>query len=229
MAIQALEKETGSKVYCVGSDGDARRRRAFISLFNSYALKDEHPALYEALGEGDFYGLDLSCGKDGIHGTFDWRHEVKRIATLLRRAAGMKVMGVTLTPEIWKKFIRLKFPKEEVSDIEMTQVFWPEDAQNVGRATQLLELIVSLLSLSKEQVPEKLELHFGAVIIVATMFFHIRQAYFSPSLSADGQLVSIGAAATINMILAERGGSSYAPPQLVYDLGAAFSSAYHTA
>lgn len=162
----------------------------------------------------------------------DWRHIKKRWATLIRRDQGINVFGVVLTVEILKRFVRIRWTETDISETDLVQLFWPEDAQNVSRATRLLKLIASLLELDEnnpDQIPPDLKMYFGAVLFLANMFDHALNAYFDPTLDGTQQLVSLSVAATLSMCMAEKGGTAFAPSQVAFDFGCAAMSGIRTA
>ncbi|KAH9928182.1 uncharacterized protein B0H18DRAFT_857228, partial [Fomitopsis serialis] len=206
---QTYEERYG-ELWCVGSDGDATRRRALHRVLMAERLSaNTMSALYRLLSP--LHRMNLQCGSKGRTMTIDYKHKFKNFATLLRGAAGVLVADYHVTPTL----LRQKFTAVlGYKDSKLTSLFDHKDHQNVPVAVALLQ---SLKSLAKADNFAR-EAENRPLVLLGMFAGYLVEPFITPTLSLSEQLTKLSAAAHLLCLLYRRNRTAFCPGQWYYDV-----------
>ncbi|KAJ7121422.1 hypothetical protein C8R44DRAFT_529506, partial [Mycena epipterygia] len=132
-------KGTVGEIWDFSTDGDHLRRKAGHVVFVQFEL-GPGDALFVVLS--GLPGLNLFTGPSYILITFDWRHILKRLCTLLRHILGIAMdNGRVVNPTCLGRCLLL-LPGQDEASVE--RILNPDDPQHVPHAIELLEAVVTL-------------------------------------------------------------------------------------
>ncbi|KAG0692593.1 hypothetical protein DFH29DRAFT_882269 [Suillus ampliporus] len=139
-------RETGAEehlgpIFSVATDGDSMRRAAGHCMFLKHELSATS-RLYRTLS--DMPGLNLTTGDNETTLDFNYKHIIKLIGwcTLLRTHKGMKLNnGHSITSRVLVRYLAWLPDMDEHS---VTKLLNPDDPQDVPRAVQLMQAIITL-------------------------------------------------------------------------------------
>ncbi|KAH8925559.1 hypothetical protein BT69DRAFT_1117321 [Atractiella rhizophila] len=199
--VQQHLSEKGHELWTFASDGDALRRQAFKELFRKHHILDNQPSLREHLPR-DLPAFNYECGDYGVVLTFDWKHLLKRIATLIRRNAGIRIGSAWITPSIIRDALLLH---PDLTDRLANALFWPNDRQNVPKASRLIKKVGEFHSPIEFPFKEWSNPSRRSTVegfrFLGTFLRLIYLPFADPSLSLFQQLGSLGTAAIVNAVL----------------------------
>ncbi|KAH9921015.1 uncharacterized protein B0H18DRAFT_880546, partial [Fomitopsis serialis] len=199
-------------MWSFASDGDAGRRAMVYDLFMQYVISPSH-ALYKILGH--LPGLNLCVGDDDVTADFDWKHEIKRLARLMRTQEGIVVGDTIVNIHCLSRHLR-RDPK--LSDLAVERLLNPSDSQDVPRAIDLLQGIASLSTLPQEGcTPTELQ-ELRAIAIIGELLSAFTNAFIRPDWSLTQQLTSLSKFAHMSFTLYCTHERSFMPHQLYGDL-----------
>lgn len=214
------EAEHGARVHgalwTVASDGDATRRRAFHRLFMQRPLDSQSP-LYKQVGTLRL--MNIFVGRDDINNDFDFKHVLKRWATLMRVKDGVLVAKAHVQPAAMRSYM-LKVPGTD--RVAIAALYDPKDHQNVPKAVKLLSAIVGL----KETAEFASNPVHRPDVLLANIIESLLQPYINPSLGLSDQLSRLSTAAHLLLVLYRESATALMPGQLYYDTQAVIKSAY---
>ncbi|KAJ7840042.1 hypothetical protein B0H13DRAFT_1910871 [Mycena leptocephala] len=138
-AWEELGEPVFGEIRNFATDGDQLRRQVGYKMFCTEELPKDHP-LFAILS--NLPGLNLFTGPKLILQTFDWRHIIKRDSTLVRQPSGMCVdAGRVVNPHFLGQCLQLLDKHDEKT---VHKLLNPDDPQDVPRAIDLIEAIISL-------------------------------------------------------------------------------------
>ncbi|KAJ7842124.1 hypothetical protein B0H14DRAFT_3692846 [Mycena olivaceomarginata] len=124
-AVEKKAKQIGGRLYCISSDGDAKRRRAALALA-FIMLLDPNGALFKKLGDLPLF--DYHCGHNEITMDIDFKHLFKRFRNTLIRMTSSTIDGVVLTHQLIKAHLLRNSPHDAR---HINSLLNPNDRQNV--------------------------------------------------------------------------------------------------
>ncbi|KIK79956.1 hypothetical protein PAXRUDRAFT_16048 [Paxillus rubicundulus Ve08.2h10] len=129
---------------------------------------------------------------------FDFKHLVKRHATLLRSPQGITICDVVITREVLAQHLLWlgTLVQKEIDDM-LSQ----GNAQNVPRAVKLLRSVSTLQALSPISYnPTDHKVH-AVLKVLAALCESLVKPFFNPELSLNNQLKSLSKYAHLSFIL----------------------------
>ncbi|KAJ6456289.1 hypothetical protein C8R47DRAFT_996339 [Mycena vitilis] len=191
MEVWAEEAQAAvGDIWDFATDGDKLRRKAGYAVFVQIEL-GPNDEIYITLS--GLPGLNLFTGPCLITLTFDWRHIIKRVCTLIRHLLGMALdNGRIITPACLRRCLLL-LPGQDEASIE--RLVNPDDPQHVPHALELLEAIVSLRTRRTElNVPvEMIELNcdLDSISLFSYMVEALLNAFTEPTASLSFQIQNL--------------------------------------
>ncbi|TDL21390.1 hypothetical protein BD410DRAFT_724370, partial [Rickenella mellea] len=208
----------GGRLYCLGTDGESRRRRSLALLTMVCELAVNSPLRIQ-LGELEFF--DYLCGADEITCDFDFRHVLKRFRNVLLRLAGIKLDGVVITTSILRRHLSASGLKKAQID----SILSPNDKQDVTLMFKLLSAIANLAPADPSDDPPT-HITRRLLRLLGRLYTHLLEPYTNVSLTLHEQLSHLSAAAHLVLAIysSEKGG--FIPVQLYYDVMSMIKNAY---
>ncbi|KAJ7058984.1 hypothetical protein C8F01DRAFT_990119 [Mycena amicta] len=126
-------------VWSFATDGDASRRKAGFDCFSKIKLAPTSPLFSTLAG---MKGMNLFTGIFDITLDSDFKHLFKRFCTLLCSKRGFVLRnGRVVNASILKRFL-IRLPGQTETSVE--RLIYADDPQDVPRAVELMECIVSV-------------------------------------------------------------------------------------
>ncbi|KAI0753375.1 hypothetical protein C8Q80DRAFT_1096770 [Daedaleopsis nitida] len=186
---------THGPVWTLASDGESSFRRARFLLCMNKRVSPTSP-----LGQrlDTLTGLNLNTGPDGILGTCDPKHVMKRFATLIRNPKGIQVSDVTLMcHDVYKHMQSLPGMSAE----KARQLLDPADKQNVPKAVNLLESLMDLQThASPPSLPSEIRRR-ETISFVADVLGHFTLPFISITMSLSEQIRSLSTYAHVAAVM----------------------------
>ncbi|KAI0739154.1 hypothetical protein C8Q80DRAFT_1112684 [Daedaleopsis nitida] len=186
---------THGPVWTLTSDGESSFRRARFLLCMNERVSPTSP-----LGQrlDTLTGLNLNTGPDGILGTCDPKHVMKRFATLIRNPKGIQVSDVTLMcHDVYKHMQSLPGMSAE----KARQLLDPADKQNVPKAVNLLESLMDLQThASPPSLPSEIRQR-ETISFVADVLGHFTLPFISITMSLSEQIRSLSTYAHVAAVM----------------------------
>ncbi|KAF7970084.1 hypothetical protein HWV62_25070 [Athelia sp. TMB] len=207
------------RLYCIASDGDARRRNAMarMTLINPLASTSPiHPIL------ANLRLFNILCGKDDLTGDLDWKHILKRFRNTLLRLRGIEIDNTIITTSIIRKHLK---DSGAMSDSAITAVLSPNDKQDVVLMIQLLNALATLPP-ARSDDNQSYQSSRRVLRLLGTLYRHILLAYMQVSLSLHEQLAHLSAAAHIALALYSQFKGDFVPIQLYFDVMSMIKNVY---
>ena len=217
-ALQESQKGFGHRLYCIASDGDARRRRAMALLTLTQSVPPSSP-IFEILSCLRLF--NMLCGDDDLTGDFDWKHILKRFHNTLLRLKGILIDGVVITAAV----IKLHLMKNGMTETAANAILSPNDKQDVTLMIQLLNSLAQLPDTSAKADPS-FRASRRILQLLGRLYRHLLEAYLDPTLSLHDQLTRLSAAAHITLALYNRDKGDFIPIQLFFDVMAMIKNIY---
>ncbi|KAI0042726.1 hypothetical protein FA95DRAFT_1682348 [Auriscalpium vulgare] len=222
MAVRAIRVSTAVprslRVYCLCSDGESRRRRAFMDMALQKPLSPSSP-IFGALASLRL--LNLLCGEDDVTCDFDWKHVLKRFRNTLLREKGVIISGVPVTTSI----IRAHLISEGMTPDEATSLLEPNDKQDVTLMFRLLNSIASLPPATSARSPT-FQSSRRILQLLGTLYRLLLEAYLDINLSLHEQLSRLSAAAHMILALYHHERGDFIPAQLYFDVMSMVKNVY---
>lgn len=217
-ALHKSQEGFGRRLYCIASDGDARRRRALALLTLTQSLLPSSP-IFEILS--DLRLFNILCGWGDLTSDFDWKHILKRFRNTLLRLKGILIDGVVITTAVLKMHLMKAGMTESTADAILS----PNDKQDVTLMIQLLNSLALLPDSSAEDEPS---FHASRRILqlLGRLYKNLLEAYLDPTLSLHDQLTRLSAAAHMTLSLYFRDKGNFIPIQLYFDVMAMIKNVY---
>lgn len=211
-AVNNKKDLTHIRVICVGSDGEAKRGKAFVGLTYKSKLSPQSN-IYESLAGLPL--MDLWVGDDDLTSNKDLKHIVKRLRSALLHESGIWIRGVHLTPQIIQTHLR----DDGLSPLHIHSMFNPSDLQDIPLAYNLLEDIWSLPSASSVAKPAYARTR-EVLRIYGAICYHVTFLYVCVNLSLAEQLEHLSCAAHLTLSVYAESDSKHrmAPTPLYIDI-----------
>ncbi|KAJ7654345.1 hypothetical protein B0H17DRAFT_1214334 [Mycena rosella] len=201
-------------ILTVASDGDHARRVALFMLCMHSEIVEGNP-LYLLIC--NLLGFNRRVGKDNIVMDMDYRHEFKRICTLLCSALGMLVKNVCVNRDLLVRWFE-RLTNHDWSEHGIENLLHPTDPQNVSRAVQLLLCIVEIRTIDKTGLDPTEEAEYEALCLLGEVLEALLQPFINPQLSLSQQITSLVTFAHLACGLYMQNGTSFMSNQLYGDL-----------
>ncbi|EPQ52325.1 hypothetical protein GLOTRDRAFT_24291, partial [Gloeophyllum trabeum ATCC 11539] len=200
-------------IWTFASDGDAGRRAMVHELFSKHVVKPGH-VLYKYLGR--LPGFNLCVGDDDVTGTFDWKHELKRMCLILScRYYGLQVGNTVIKNDTLARHL-LRAP--DMTEYRVQQIMNPADSQDVPRAIDLIDTVSILPSVSPSEL-SPLDLQELQIIeVIGETFGAFLDAFIRTDWSLQQQLSSLSKYAHMAIVLFRQNRVSFMPNQLYGDM-----------
>jgi hypothetical protein len=227
--VQELRKlEPESFLALFAADGDGRVRQAAGRIFGTHHARDFGELLdYDELAE--LVLLDLECGYGALVLDVDFRHLIKRLASVLRRAAGIRIGNVCISTS--QLNVILRETDSTLTRADANKLLSPHDKMNVRVSTALAGRISSAADYYADPstpLPATI-IERGrrqAVTVLGALYRAYCDAYFHPRLDLPDQLENLSFVGGLNLVLYRAGGSEFCPVQLYHDLSSNIRSAF---
>ncbi|KAJ7679989.1 hypothetical protein B0H14DRAFT_3908259 [Mycena olivaceomarginata] len=194
------------------SDGDGLRRKVGYKLLCTEELPAGHP-LHKILS--NMRGLNLCTGPRLILMTFDWRHEIKRDSTLVRQESGMCVdAGEVVNPVFLGRSLQL-LPQHDEKSVH--KLLNPDDPQDVPRAIDLIEALISLRDAKAPHEDIALASTLDSVWLLGHVFENFAIPFITPNLSLSNQVTMLSTYAHLAFVLFREYRLSFMSNQLYGD------------
>ncbi|KAG6819279.1 hypothetical protein H0H93_013480 [Arthromyces matolae] len=195
-------------IFSFASDGASSFRLARFLLFMKHAVEPDSP-LGKILYPLD--GLNCFTGPYGILGTCDFKHVIKRFATLLRRMAGIKVGDVTIMPSHVESELQLFMSAADASTL-----LDPADKQDVPKAVRLIQVLLKLDKESATKDPS-IVVRRNALIFIAKTLYCFVEPFTRVVSSISEQIRSLSTYAHITAAMYHTYGPTFIPGALYAD------------
>ncbi|KZS89273.1 hypothetical protein SISNIDRAFT_417077, partial [Sistotremastrum niveocremeum HHB9708] len=199
-------------IWSFASDGDAGRRQMIYNCFVKSDLQPSDP-LFKYVSRLE--GLNKQVGKNNITADIDWKHEIKRVARVLRTDDGIQIGNTVVNQSLIRSHLS-RNPDLSFTQIDM--LLRPEDSQDVPRAIEFIRAIASVLSLAQDDLnPSQLQ-ELQAISVISETFGSFVDAYICPEWNLTQQITSLAKSAHLAFSLFRRHGINFLPHQLYGDL-----------
>ena len=215
-------------LWSVGSDGDAKRRKALYDLLMEEML-DPSSDLYAKLHI--LCGLNLFTGKGGIHMDYDLKHLLKReysyfhksvlhsnialgFCTLLCSAQGLTVNNVCINHTLLETWL-VKLPDHTPQSVQA--LINPNDKQDVPRAIELLKAVISLADVSTTGFSPSDWKVREALVLTGELFYSIMEPFINRNLTLLQQVTLLSKYAHLAFALYRQHTTSFVSNQLYGD------------
>ncbi|TFY74709.1 hypothetical protein EWM64_g9303 [Hericium alpestre] len=173
-----------STIWSVATDGDSMRHACSFNMFLKHRLLMASP-LYGTLS--NMPGLNLYTGDDKITLDFDYKHIFKCICTLIRSPNGIMLNGGrTVTSAILECYL-IMFKGETVETVK--RLLNPEDLQDVPRAIELMQMVISLGTCNVEMNHPSIVADMDAIRYLAALLEAILEPFININLSLQEQII----------------------------------------
>ncbi|KAJ7707891.1 hypothetical protein B0H16DRAFT_1393244 [Mycena metata] len=202
--VIAVWEESGAKasvgeIFDFASDGDHLRRKAGHAVFMQFELTSGK--IFIVLS--NLPGLNLFTGPGLMLMTFDWRHIMKRLCTLLRHILGIALDNGRIINPIALNRCLLLIPGKDQASVQ--RLLNPDDPQNVPIAIELLEAVVSLRTRRLEfDVPTSdvnTNTDLDAIALFSFIADALLNAFTNPEASLSLQIESLSIYAHMLFVL----------------------------
>ncbi|KAJ7616258.1 hypothetical protein B0H17DRAFT_901688, partial [Mycena rosella] len=193
---EEIAEEICGTIWNFSTDGDGDRRRAGYLLFCKYELPADD-SLYQILSH--LAGLNLCTGLKRRLSTFDWRHILKRDCTLIRQPSGMCCdAGRVVNPFSLAQCLKL-LPDHD--DYSVHKLLNPNDPQDVPRAIDLIEAIISLRDVLAPTNDVELAANLDSVRLLGHLLENLALPFITPELSLSEQIEMLSTYAHLSFVL----------------------------
>ncbi|KAK7016105.1 hypothetical protein R3P38DRAFT_3569764 [Favolaschia claudopus] len=143
--------------------------------------------------------LNLCTGIKLIIQTFDWRHIIKRESTLVRQPSGMCVdAGRVVNPHFLAQCLQLLAQHDEKS---VDKLLNPDDPQDVPRAIDLIEAIISVRDAEVPSDNVDLASTSDSVRLLGHVFENFALPFITPEFSLSRQIRMLSTCAHLTFVL----------------------------
>ncbi|KAJ7909926.1 hypothetical protein B0H13DRAFT_1616140 [Mycena leptocephala] len=195
-AWEELGEEVYGEINNFATDGDPLRRKIGYKMFCKEELPKNHP-LYAILS--NLRGLNLCTGPKQALQTFDWRHIIKRDSTLVRQPSGMCVdAGRIVNPHFLGQCLQLIAEHDEKS---VNKLLNPDDPQDVPRAIDLIEAIISLREVKAPSDNVDLASTTDSVRLLGHVLENFMVPFITPEFSLSDQIRTLSTCAHLLFVL----------------------------
>ncbi|TEB22324.1 hypothetical protein FA13DRAFT_1695305 [Coprinellus micaceus] len=213
------------KITVVATDGAAVFRKARHELFHKKVIDLESP-LGRKLSRLE--GLNLHTGENGMLGTCDFKHIMKRFSTWIRSSTGIQ-LGDTVIQSRHVFEALLTLDKRSPADVEA--LLNPKDKQNVPAAVKLIEALLEIdpkipnTSASLQAVTKRLP----EIAFIAQLLGYFLRPFTDVKMSLSDQIRSLSTYSHLLTALYRRHGSAFMNGALYADSQAIVKNIIFTA
>jgi len=208
----------GLRLYCIGSDGDGRRRRALILITLPYDLGPSSK-LYELLSP--LLLFNLRCGENDITSDFDWKHVFKRFRNTLLRQKGIEIDHVSISTSVIKAHLVSNGMSSLMADVLLA----PNDKQDVILMVKLLHAI-AVLPPPKEDAQPLTKAACRILRLLGQVYANLLKAYLDVNLSLNDQLAHLSTAAHLILAMYNQDKGNFIPVQTCFDVMSMIKNVY---
>jgi hypothetical protein len=172
-------------LYTVATDGESSFRRLRYTLF----LKEDLDPNSE-IGKIIYScpGINTRTGPDGVLGTCDPKHIIKRFATMMRSSKGIQLGKVHITPEQVSEVLCLL---DDMPKAKAALLLNPQDKQNVPKAVKLLQSLFDLNAMENINVSPAILHRFHAIAFISKIISYFLFPFISVDMSLSEQIQSL--------------------------------------
>ncbi|KAF8188597.1 hypothetical protein K438DRAFT_2146607, partial [Mycena galopus ATCC 62051] len=181
------------RTICIASDGEAKRGAALVEVTMNRDLDPDSP-IHPLLSPLQL--MNLRVGEDDVTADKDYRHVLKTLRNLLMRLKGIKILGCIITPALLKQHLYAAGH----SQAQVHSFLNPDDKQDVDLTYGILKSLWSLDIPPPDSDPAFIQTR-NALRMFGQLSYHLLTPYVRIDLSLHQQLVHLGAAAHILLVL----------------------------
>ncbi|KAF8150990.1 hypothetical protein B0H34DRAFT_825169 [Crassisporium funariophilum] len=209
-AVRHTQEPCNRRLYCICTDGEARRRRSLIDLCLNVTLDPLDP-IYPLLAPLPLF--NLCCGPNNVTPDFDWKHIFKRFRNTLLRIMGFTLDGIRITSSVLQGHLLAA----GMATHEVDALLSPNDKQDV---TLMLRLLVAMSNIPPPKPSDQptIQATCRVLRLLGRLYFYLLNAYLDINLSLHTQLVYLSAAAHIILALYSRDKGDFIPVQTYFDV-----------
>lgn len=211
-------RHQNKRLYSLATDGDARRRRALISITLS-STPTVGSKLHQRLKDLPLF--NLRCGKNEETSDFDWKHNLKRLRNTDVRAKGFAINGTNITAATLKAHLIT----DGMSEIAANSLLVPNDKQDVVLMMKLLHAVAQLTPPTPSMSPAFQETR-RALRLIGRLYHSLLTVYTDINLSLHEQLVYLSTAAHLLLAIYHIDKGNFIPVQTFHDLQASIKNVY---
>ncbi|TFK81389.1 hypothetical protein K466DRAFT_578580 [Polyporus arcularius HHB13444] len=221
-AVEAVRRHLSSRgrLFCIASDGEARRGKALGQLTMSRELDIASP-IYQLLHPLPLFNClvgtdDLTCDKD-------WKHILKRFRNTLVRTAPLRVHGGTLTRPLIKRHL---MDGLNLKSYTADSLLSPNDPQDVVLAFRLLNSIASLPLVAPSDSTPIYQRARRSLALLGRLYSRLLRCYTDISSSLREQLEQLSAVSHLLLVLYREDKGGFIPAILYLDAQIMIKNAY---
>jgi hypothetical protein len=177
------EKRHGP-IYVIATDGESSFRKLRYTLCLSENL-DPNSEIGKIIYSCP--GVNTRTGPDGILGTCDPKHIIKRFATMLRSSKGIQLGQLHITREQISEVLCLL---DDMPKSKAALLLDPQDKQNVPKAVKLLQSLFDLNKITVDVSPAILH-RFRAIAFISKVISYFLFPFISVDMSLAEQIKSL--------------------------------------
>ncbi|KAF8154518.1 hypothetical protein B0H34DRAFT_809113 [Crassisporium funariophilum] len=217
-AVRHTQEPCNRRLYCICTDGEARRRRSLIDLCLNVTLDPLDP-IYPLLAPLPLF--NLRCGPNNVTPDFDWKHVFKRFRNTLLRIMGFTLDGIRITSSVLQGHLLAA----GMATHEVDALLSPNDKQDV---TLMLRLLVAMSNIPPPKPSDQptIQATRRVLRLLGRLYFYLLNAYLDINLSLHTQLVYLSAAAHIILALYSRDKGDFIPVQTYFDVMSMIKNIY---
>ncbi|KAH6904033.1 hypothetical protein BKA70DRAFT_1512940 [Coprinopsis sp. MPI-PUGE-AT-0042] len=208
------------------TDGASKFRSLRFLICHSLSLLDVNPQLFNDACK--LLGLNTRCGPDGCLAGCDFRHILKRFATLLRSSTGIQIGTSQITPE---HILSVLMGVKRMTREQALLLFSPNDKQNVPAAVTLLQTLLFDIDVEDNDLmatPTLLE-KAKSVARIARILGYFLLPFIDVRMSLQEQLCSLSTYSHLLTGLYQQHGLGFMTGALFADSQAVVKSIFLTA
>ncbi|KAK6988921.1 hypothetical protein R3P38DRAFT_3438887 [Favolaschia claudopus] len=195
-------------ILSVSSDGCPKRRYAMFMMCMHSEILPGNP-LYPFIC--DLPGLNRRVGKDNLTNDPDYKHEFKRLRTLVCSPEGLVVKNVCINRDLLTSWLE-RLPNHDWSETSLYALLNPADAQHIK-------------SLDSDDFDPSEAAEFEALWLLADFIDAWLQPFINVELNLSQQIESLITAPHLLCALYLQNGPSFMPNQLYADIQASIKNA----
>lgn len=211
------------RIYIIATDGES----SFRLLRNLIGLKEDLDR-NSPVGKIIYSlpGINCRTGRDGILGTCDPKHIIKRFATMLRSPTGIQVGDTQVTTsDILDSLLQLENMTPQKAEILLN----PADKQNVPKAVNLLQSLFELGGKKDIIATPTLVQRVKKVFFISNVLSYFLFPFIKVELCLGEQLRSLSTYAHLITALVRKHKSAFITNALIFDSQSIVKSIFYTA
>lgn len=193
-ACREQQERIGAQLFCLASDGEARRGRSFVTLTHKHSLPSSS-SIYAQLSPLSLF--NKLVGDHDLTSDKDYKHIIKRIRSWLIRAAGVRIGDV----EITSAMLAAHLAHNDMPKSRIDAYMRPDDRQDVTLAANLVKAVWSLPLAVNPGAPPGFAEQQKAIYLLGCLIYYTVSPYIDLSMSLSEQLESLSAASHLALYL----------------------------